>query len=106
MHAIIVDDEINNIQNLRYLLNAHCPEMEIVGEAKYVPSAQEAITLLNPDLLFLDIQMPGGSGFDLPRALRKYNFEVIFVTGYDQYGINAIRFSAIDHLLKPVSMTS
>lgn len=102
MRAIIIDDELNNIENLRALLRKYCPGVMVVATAS---SAQEGKTCIQehpPDLVFLDIQMPGENGFDLLKSISIYSFEVIFVTGYDKYGIQAIRFSAIDYLLKPI----
>ncbi|MCE7063310.1 LytTR family DNA-binding domain-containing protein [Dyadobacter sp. CY343] len=105
MRAIIIDDEVNNIDNLRALLEKYCPEVDILGTALNADSAEELIARISPDLLFLDIQMPEKNGFELLKSLSNYHFEVIFVTGFDQYGIQAIRFSAIDYLLKPISHT-
>lgn len=100
--GIIIDDEQNNITNLQRLLEKYCPEVTIVGTSS---DANEGITLIKnnkPDLLFLDIQMPKKDGFQLLQELNLYDFEVIFVTAYSQYGIQAIKFSAIDYLLKPI----
>ena len=102
--AVIIDDEQNNIDNLCQLLIKYCPEITILATAS---SADEGIALIRqtaPELIFLDIQMPGKSGFDVLKAVEASNFEVIFVTAYDQYGIKAIKFAAIDYLLKPVSI--
>jgi len=102
--AVIIDDEQNNIDNLYELLNEYCPEVSIIATAC---SAEEGLQLIRqtaPDLVFLDIQMPGKTGFDLLKSLDHYNFEIIFVTAYDQYGIRAIKFAAIDYLLKPVNI--
>lgn len=102
--AIIVDDERNNCENLKELLGKYCPEVEIVGMAHSAAEGIEGISRLRPSLVFLDIQMQGGSGFDLLEQLRPVSFEVIFVTAFDQYAIRAIRFCAIDYLLKPVDI--
>src|SRR5690349_8407268 len=102
--AILIDDEKYNLDNLQALLSTYCPQIEICGTAL---DSEKGILLLDavkPDLLFLDIQMPGQNGFDLLRKLPHYDFEVIFVTAYDQYAIQAMRFSAIDYLLKPVDI--
>ena len=101
---ILVDDERNNLENLQFLLQEHCPALEFVGAARSVQEALPLITAAVPDLIFLDIQMPGETGFDLLRSIDKPAFEVIFVTAYDQYGIQAIKFSALDYLLKPVAI--
>lgn len=101
---VLIDDELNNLENLQFLLQRYCPELEFAGMAT---SATEGLLLIqkqSPDLVFLDIQMPGKTGFDLLSSIDKVNFEVIFVTAYDQYGIQAIKFSALDYLLKPVDI--
>lgn len=102
---ILVDDEPNNLENLQFLLQEHCPALEFVGAARSVQEGLQLIREAVPDLIFLDIQMPDETGFDLLRSIDKPAFEVIFVTAYDQYGIQAIKFSALDYLLKPVAIT-
>jgi len=101
---VIIDDEANNVANLQFLLKTHCPELISAGSANSGIEAVHLIQEIAPDLVFLDIQMPGKSGFDVLRSLDKINFEVIFVTAYDQYGIQAIKFSALDYLLKPLDV--
>lgn len=103
MKAFIIDDEPHNVQNLKFLLAHYCPSVEVVGTAF---NADEGIDYLSEnqiDVLFLDIQMPGKNGFDLLLALKTYNFSVIFVTAYENYAIKAIKFSALDYLLKPIN---
>jgi two-component system, LytTR family, response regulator len=100
--AIIIDDEKNNIENIARLLVQHNLPVTIVGSATNADDGIKAILENQPDLLFLDIQMPQKNGFDVLKALPRHNFEVIFVTAFDQYGIQAVKFSAIDYLLKPV----
>jgi two-component system LytT family response regulator len=104
MKAILVDDEQNNLVNLEQLLKTYCPGVEVVAMAADAAAGRSAILQHHPDLIFLDIQMPGKSGFDLLRELHQYDFEVIFVTAFDQYAIQAVRFAAVDYLLKPVSI--
>lgn len=104
MRAIIIEDEKKNITHLRGLLTRYFKQVEIVGEAVNAEEGVKIIAGLNPEIVFLDIQMPGKSGFDMLASLGEYNFEVIFVTGYDQYGIQAVKFSALDYLLKPVKV--
>ena len=99
--ALLVDDDPANRDYLRGLLAVH-PEVEVVGEAENIAQAAERIGSLKPDLLFLDVEMPGGTGFDLLRQLGSWPFEVIFTTGFQRYAVQAIRFSALDYLLKPV----
>src|SRR5688500_18275604 len=101
--ALIIDDEKNNIGNIERLLVQHNLPVTIVGSATNADDGIKAILEHHPDLLFLDIQMPEKNGFDVLKALPHHNFEVIFVTAFDQYGIQAVKFSAIDYLLKPVN---
>ncbi len=102
IRAIIVDDERRSRETLASLLEKYCPHLEIVGFADSVITGAETITTLLPDLVFLDIEMPFGSGFDLLERLGDYSFEVIFTTAYDQYALRAFKFSALDYLLKPI----
>ncbi|MES2456877.1 MAG: LytTR family DNA-binding domain-containing protein [Bacteroidota bacterium] len=103
IRAVIIDDEKNNIDNMAQLLQQQGLPVTIVGMATNADEGVSTILACNPDLLFLDIQMPGKNGFDILKALPHYNFEVIFVTAFDQYGIQAVKFSAIDYLLKPIN---
>lgn len=100
--GVIIDDEENNIVNLQLLLRKYKNEITICATAL---NAEEGIKLIKqhtPDVVFLDIQMPDKNGFQLLQSLPHLNFEVIFVTAYDQYGIQAVKFAAIDYLLKPI----
>jgi len=103
IRALIVDDEANNRENLRLALESYCPEVAVIGEADSAITAMDRIKDLSPDLVFLDIAMPMGSGFDLLESLSSIDFEIIFVTAYDQYAIRAIKFAAVDYLLKPIN---
>ncbi len=100
MKAIIIDDERLARQELKNLLMAY-PEIEVVGEAANAEKAKEAILLLKPDVLFLDIQMPGKNGFELLEEISGVP-EVVFVTAYDEYAIRAFEVNALDYLLKPI----
>ena len=102
--ALIVDDEKNSRIVLRSLIKDFVPEVHIIGEATNVEEAYKLINEMHPELVFLDIQMPGGNGFGLLKQWRELPFDVIFVTSFDQYAINAIKFSALDYLLKPVEI--
>ncbi|WP_031529061.1 LytR/AlgR family response regulator transcription factor [Dyadobacter crusticola] len=102
MRAVIIDDEVHNVDNLVALLARHCPQVTVAGHAGNADEGAELILSVNPDIVFLDIQMPGKNGFEMLKLLPNHNFELIFVTGYDQYGIQAIRFSALDYILKPI----
>ncbi|WP_321370267.1 LytTR family DNA-binding domain-containing protein [uncultured Draconibacterium sp.] len=101
--SIIVDDEKHGRENLAGLLQSHCPEVVVAGEANSVTSAIQLIKDEKPQLVFLDIEMPGENGFQLLEHFADINFEVIFVTAYDNYAIKAIRFSAADYILKPIN---
>ncbi len=99
--AIVVDDEHNNRENLIAMLAKYCPQINVLGEAANVSEAQYLIKTTSPEVVFLDIEMPGGNGFSLLNAHR-VPFKVIFVTAYDAYALKAIKFSALDYLLKPI----
>lgn len=102
--TIIVDDEINARENLRYLTQTFCKKIEIIYEASNVDSAIIAIEKYQPQLVFLDIEMPQKNGFQLINHFKKIKFYVIFVTAYDKYAIKAFKFSALDYLLKPIDI--
>ncbi len=102
MKAVIVDNEHNIVDALQRLLAVYCPEVDIVGKAYSVREAHRLLNRTKTDLLFLDIELDDGTGMDLLRRFGKYPFQVIFVTAYDQYAVEAFRFSAVDFLLKPV----
>ncbi|MEO5562266.1 MAG: LytTR family DNA-binding domain-containing protein [Chitinophagaceae bacterium] len=102
--ALIVDDDAKNIRILRGLLEEFCPQIRITGEANSVDEAMALIKNEKPALVFLDIEMPYGSGFELLDQLMPVDFEVIFITAYDNYAIKAIKYCALDYLLKPVNI--
>jgi two-component system LytT family response regulator len=103
--ALIVDDEPNNVIILANLLQDFCPKVTVIGDAGNVPKAEALIRETGPDLVFLDIEMPYGSGFDLLDKLRPVNFEIIFVTAFNEYTLRAFRYSALDYLLKPINIS-
>jgi two-component system LytT family response regulator len=105
LKAVIVDDEQNNIDNLSILLQQHCPEIELIGNALNALEGEQIILQQKPDLVFLDIQMPVLNGFDLLAKFKQPQFEVIFVTAFDKYGIQAVKFAALDYLLKPINIS-
>ncbi|MBC9934446.1 LytR/AlgR family response regulator transcription factor [Chitinophaga qingshengii] len=105
MNAIIVDDEAHNIENLQGILTRHYPEIVIAGTATTVSEAFALLKMKQTDLLFLDIRMGKETGFDLLEKLSRRDFEVIFVSAYDKYGIRAIKFAALDYILKPIDET-
>lgn len=104
IRAIIVDDEESARDVLGNLLLRFCPEAEIIGKYSNVPAAVEACKALNPDLVFLDIEMPNYAGFEIVKFFESIPFEIIFVTAYDKYALRAFEISAIDYLLKPVDI--
>jgi two-component system LytT family response regulator len=102
--AILVDDEEKSRKVLRSLLEKFHTDVTILGEAGDVDSALHLVTEKKPELVFLDIQMPGGNGFWLLKQWETLPFNVIFITSFDQYAIDAIKYSALDYILKPVSV--
>ncbi|MEO1653006.1 MAG: LytTR family DNA-binding domain-containing protein [Bacteroidota bacterium] len=102
MKTILIDDEAPLRKGLKKLLDIYAPQLEVIGEAA---NFQEALPLINhcePDLVFLDVCLPDGTGMDLMKALPVRNFEVIFVTAFEQYALEALKLSALDYLLKPI----
>ncbi|SDF43368.1 two component transcriptional regulator, LytTR family [Dyadobacter soli] len=102
LRAVIIDDETNAREALTNLLRIVSPEVTVCGEARNADAGIELIQKERPNLIFLDIQMPGKTGFDLLSSFEKVDFGVIFTTAYQEYAIRAFRFSAIDYLLKPI----
>lgn len=100
--AVIIDDIDNSRATLRYDLEKFCQQVKIIGEADSVASGIKIIKESKPDVVFLDIQLGDGTGFDILEQLGKIDFHVIFTTALDSYGIKAIKFSALDYLLKPI----
>ncbi|QIP17069.1 response regulator transcription factor [Spirosoma aureum] len=102
LRTVIIDDEPDNVELLAMQLARHCPQIELVGQFTDSPSALLALRSLQPSLVFLDIEMPMLNGFQLLEQLGELSFQVIFVTAYNQYAVQAFRFAALDYLLKPV----
>lgn len=103
IRSIIIDDEPNARVALASDIQAYCPTLEVVGEAESIETGIKAINQLVPELVFLDIQLFDGLGFQILESIRPINFKVIFTTAYSQYAIKAFECSAIDYLLKPVN---
>ncbi|PIA79610.1 hypothetical protein BFR04_01835 [Gaetbulibacter sp. 4G1] len=104
VNCVIIDDELHNLENLNGLINRYCPNLCVLALAS---SAKEGLLLIDkykPDLVFLDIEMPVQDGFSMLKSLQEINFEVIFVTAYNQYMLQAIKTCALDYLMKPVSI--
>ncbi|WP_170254470.1 LytR/AlgR family response regulator transcription factor [Phaeodactylibacter luteus] len=102
INAVIIDDEEHARLTLSAKLGQYCPEVQVTGLAADADAGQELIEAHRPDLVFLDVAMPGDSGFDLLQRLESVDFEIIFVTGFDHYAIDAISVCAIGYLLKPI----
>ncbi len=104
MKVCIVDDEKKGRDSLQHLLLENCSGVEVIGQADSVDTAFDFISKYQPDLVFLDVEMPRGSGFELLKRFEKVTFKTIFVTAHSHYAIKAIKFAAIDYLLKPVDV--
>ncbi|WP_231492008.1 LytTR family DNA-binding domain-containing protein [Pedobacter sp. Leaf170] len=104
LKAIIVDDEEFARSSLFFLLQQNCPDVEITGIARSVAEAKDILAHHSIDLIFLDIAMPGGNGFELIPDAQLHNAAVIFTTAYDQYALKAIKANALDYLLKPIDI--
>jgi two-component system LytT family response regulator len=102
INAIIIDDEERSVENLESMLKTHCPEVNIIAKRHCVPSGFEAIRTLKPQLVFLDVDMPPYTAFDLLRMFDYIHFDVVFVTAFDHFAIDAIKFSALYYILKPI----
>lgn len=101
--ALIVDDEPLNRIYLKNLLKEYCPRVELMAALATVEEAVESINNNMPDIIFMDIELQEGTGFDILEQVRENNFQVIFTTAHDHYAIKAIKFSALDYLLKPIN---
>jgi two-component system LytT family response regulator len=104
MKAIIIEDEKKGREILQKLLNDYCGDVEVVATAADAEEGYEMIRRHAPDLVFLDIEMPGGNGFELLEKFDEINFHIVFTTAYDSYALKAIKFHALDYLLKPIDI--
>jgi len=102
--AVVVDDEPSNLVILEGMIQEFCPNVLLAGNADNGRKAEALIRETNPDLVFMDIEMPYGNGFDVLDKLRPVNFEVIFVTAFNEYTLKAFKYSALDYLLKPINI--
>lgn len=100
--ALIIDDEEHNRNNLKILLNKHCPDINIIGDARSVDEAFTMINVHKPKMIFLDVMMPEKSGFDLLKLFNKLDFEVIFVSAFNEYAVTAFEYNALGYILKPI----
>lgn len=103
INAVIVEDEKKSLLTLQSLLERYCPDVVVVGTAANVAEALRVIPSAQPDLVFLDIAMPDGDAFDLLNELEDINFEIVFITAYNDFALKAFDFSALHYLLKPVN---
>lgn len=104
LRTIIVDDEPNAVEILSILLETYGQNVKVVGTADSVASAIKLIDQVRPDLVFLDIEMPDGSGFEVLKNTRDFDYHLIFTTAYNQYAVNAFKVNAVDYLLKPIDI--
>jgi len=104
MKAIIIDDEAKARRILQTLLQDYCPQVEVIALAEDVPQAVKLLQTHKPDLIFLDIEMPRYTGFQLFDFVNDIDFDIIFTTAYKEYAIQAFQVSAIDYLLKPIQI--
>ena len=104
LKIIIIDDEENEIFVLKQKLKTYCSDVEVIATARNIQEGEDLIKTLRPDLVFLDIQMPEGTGFDLLHQFQSIDFGIIFFTSYDEYAMQALDFSALPYLLKPVKI--
>ena len=105
MKAIIIDDELSGREVLKKLVQLNCPDVTVVNTLNSIETGLKSIKEDKPDLVFLDIQMPNASGFDLLNQIDKIDFEIIFVTAHDSFAIRAFKYAAVDYLLKPIKVT-
>lgn len=102
--SVIIDDDESNLSNLELLINNYCPGVEVTGMASTADDAVKIIKNKTPDLVFLDVEIKNKTGFDVLEQFEKVAFNVIFITAFDKYAIKALRFSAVDYLLKPINI--
>ena len=102
IRTILVDDEPRGLFTLNKMLQEYCPEVKVIAECEDAATAKSKIELLDPQLVFLDISLAGKNSFDMLEELEKINFEIIFVTAFNQYTLKAFQYSAVDYLVKPI----
>jgi len=104
IRAIIIDDEKHSRETLKNLIEIYCVGVDIIGLAATINESIKMISTLKPELVFMDIELQSGTGFDILTNLPEVDFEVIFTTAFDQYAIKAVKFSSLDYLLKPIDI--
>jgi two-component system, LytTR family, response regulator len=105
LKVVIIDDEPDAVKFIQGIIGEYCPSLRVAGTANSARDGVSVITQAQPDLVFLDVQMPHGSGFDLLSSFPQKSFDVIFITAFNHYAIQAIKFSAVDYILKPVNIS-
>lgn len=105
LKTVIIDDEVNAVDFISSIISEYCPDLEVAGKAHNVTEGVEKIKEVKPGLLFLDVEMPNGTGFDLLNNFPEKDFDVIFITAFNHYAIKAIKFSAVDYILKPINIS-
>lgn len=104
IRTVIIDDEPDAVSFINSIINEFCPSLKVVGKANDVKEGVTRINETNPDLVFLDVEMPHGTGFDLLSFFPEKSFDVVFITAFNHYAIKAIKFSAVDYILKPINI--
>jgi len=104
LKTIIIDDEQDAIKFIESIIKDYCPGLDVIGTADSAKKGAKIINDMKPDLIFLDVEMPQGSGFELLSNIPDKSFDVIFVTAFNHYAIKAIKFSAVDYILKPINI--
>jgi len=104
INVVIIDDEQDAINSIELIINEYCSNAQVIGTASSAAEGRTVILNKKPDLIFLDIEMPRGNGFDLLEMLPDRNFEIIFITAYNNFAIKAFKYSAIDYILKPIDI--
>ena len=104
LKTLIVDDEQDAVNFINSIIGEYCPSLEVVAKANNIVQGAAAINDKKPDLVFLDVEMPNGNGFDLLAQFPEKDFEVVFITAFNHYAIKAIKFSAVDYILKPINI--
>lgn len=102
--TIVIDDEPDAVDFITSIIDEYCPGLEVCGKAHNVKEGVNLINEVKPDLVFLDVEMPNGTGFDLLTHFPEKNFDVVFITAFNHYAIKAIKFSAVDYILKPINI--
>lgn len=104
LKAVIIEDEKHSRETLKSMLEEFCKDVEVIAMASTVDEAVKVLSIYSPDIVFLDIELQTGTGFDVLKQIKDPNFEVIFTTAFEKYAIKAIKFSSLDYLLKPIDL--